>query len=53
MNGTYRYWHMQEDVNLLGADIRTIERNTDVLLNASRVTLPRFAVAQCGCMDVK
>ena len=32
MNGT----HYADDVNLIGDDIRTIERNEDVLLNACK-----------------
>ena len=29
-----RNWAYADDVNLIGDDIRTIERNADVLLNA-------------------
>ena len=34
MNGTHQVLAYADDVNLLGDDIRTIERNADVLLNA-------------------
>ena len=34
MNGTHQAY--ADDVNLIGDDIRTIERNADVLLNASK-----------------
>ena len=33
MNGTHQVLAYADDVNLIGDDIRTIERNTDVLLN--------------------
>jgi hypothetical protein len=36
MNGTHQVLAFADDVNLLGADIRTIERNADVLLNTSK-----------------
>ena len=36
MNGTYQVLAYLDDVNLIGDDIRTIERNTDVLLNACK-----------------
>ena len=34
MNGTHQVLAYADDVNLIGDDIRTIERNVDVLLNA-------------------
>ena len=34
MNGTHQELAYADDVNLIGDDIRTIERNADVLLNA-------------------
>ena len=34
MNGTHQVLAYADDVNLIGDDIRTIERNTDVSLNA-------------------
>ena len=34
MNGAHRVLTYVDDVNLIGDDIRTLERNTDVLLNA-------------------
>ena len=34
MNGTHQVLAYADDVNLIGDDIRTIERNADVLLNA-------------------
>ena len=34
MNGIYQVLAYADDVNLIGDDIRTIERNADVLLNA-------------------
>ena len=34
MNGTHQVLAYANDVNLIGDDIRTIERNADVLLNA-------------------
>ena len=34
MNGTHQVLAYADDVNLIGDDIRTIERNSDVLLNA-------------------
>ena len=35
MNGTHQVLAYADDVNLTGDDIRTVERNADVLLNAS------------------
>ena len=34
MKGTHQVLAYADDVNLIGEDIRTIERNADVLLNA-------------------
>ena len=34
MNGTHQILAYADDVNLIGDDIRTIERNADVLINA-------------------
>ena len=34
MNGTHQVLAYANDVNLIGDDIRTIERNADVLLNS-------------------
>ena len=36
MNGTHQVLAYADDVNLIADDIRTIERNTDVLLNACK-----------------
>ena len=36
MNGTHQVLAYADDVNLTGDDIRTIERNADVLLNACK-----------------
>ena len=36
MNGTHQVLTYADDVNLIGHDIRTIEINADVLLNASK-----------------
>ena len=36
MNGTHQVLGYAEDVDLIGDDIRTIERNADVLLNACK-----------------
>ena len=36
MNGTHQVLACADDVNLTGDDIRTIERNADVLLNACK-----------------
>ena len=36
MNGTHQILAYADDVNLIGDDIRTIERNVDVLLNACK-----------------
>ena len=36
MNDTHRVLAYTDDVNLIGDDIRTIERNADVLLNACK-----------------
>ena len=36
MNGTHRVLAYADDVNFIGDDIRTIERNADVLLNACK-----------------
>ena len=36
MNGTHQVLAYADDVNLIDNDIRTIERNADVLLNACR-----------------
>ena len=36
MNGTYQVLACADDVNLISDDIRTIERNADVLLNACK-----------------
>ena len=36
MNGTHQVLAYADDVNLIGDDIRAIERNTEVILNASK-----------------
>ena len=36
MNGTHQVFAYADDVNLKGDDIRTIERNAHVLLNACK-----------------
>ena len=36
MNGTHQVLAYADDVNLIGDDIKTIERNADVLLNACK-----------------
>ena len=36
MNGTHQVLACADDVNLIGDDFRTIERNADVLLSASK-----------------
>ena len=36
MNGTYQVLAYVDDINLTADDIRTIERNADVLLNACK-----------------
>ena len=36
MNGTHQVLTYADDVNLIGDDIRTIERYADVLLNACK-----------------
>ena len=36
MNGTHQAVAFADDVNLIGADFRTIERNADVLLNVCK-----------------
>ena len=36
MNDTHQVLDYADDVNLIGNDIRTIERNADVLLNACK-----------------
>ena len=36
MNGTHQVLTYADDVNLIGDDIRTIERNADVLLHACK-----------------
>ena len=36
MNGTHQVLAYVADVNLIGDDIRTIERNVDVFLNACK-----------------
>ena len=36
MNGTHQVLAYADDVNLIGDDIRAIERNADVLLNACK-----------------
>ena len=36
MNGTHQVIAYADDINLIGDDIRTIKRNVDVLLNASK-----------------
>ena len=36
MNGTHQVLAYADDVNLIGDDIRTIEINADVLLNACK-----------------
>ena len=36
MNGTHQVFAYADDVNLIGDDIRTIERNADVLINACK-----------------
>ena len=37
MNGTHQVLAYADDVNLIGDDIKTIERNAQVLLNASKI----------------
>ena len=37
MNDTHQVLAYADDVNLIGDDIRTIERNADVLLNLVRI----------------
>ena len=36
MNGTHQVLAYADDVNLIGDDFRTVERNADVLLNACK-----------------
>ena len=36
MNGTHQGLAYADEVNLIGEDIRTIERNADILLNACK-----------------
>ena len=36
MNGTHQVLAYADDIDLIGDDIRTIERNADVLLNACK-----------------
>ena len=36
MNGTHQVVAYADDVHLIGDDIRTIEKNADVLLNAGK-----------------
>ena len=36
MDGTHQVLAYADDVNLIGDDIRTIERNADVLINARK-----------------
>ena len=36
MNGTHQVSAYADEVNLIGDDIRTIERNADVLINACK-----------------
>ena len=36
MNGTHQVLAYADDVNLIGDDIKTIERNADELLNACK-----------------
>jgi hypothetical protein len=36
MNATHKAFAYADDVNLIGYDMRTIERNADVLLNACK-----------------
>ena len=36
MNGTHQILAYADDVNVMGDDIRTIENNADVLLNACK-----------------
>ena len=36
MNGTYQAFPHADDVNLISYDVRTIERSTDMLLNACK-----------------
>jgi hypothetical protein len=36
MNGTHQVLAYADDVNLLDDDIRTVERNADVLINACK-----------------
>ena len=37
MNGTHQELAYADDVNLIGDDIRTIEINADVILNACKI----------------
>ena len=36
MSGTHQVLAYVDDVNVIGGDIRTIERNADILLNACK-----------------
>ena len=36
MNGTHQVLAYVDDINLIGDDIKTIERNADVILNACK-----------------
>ena len=48
MNGTHRVLACADDENLIGDDIRTIERNADVLLNALAVIKGKTKYMEIG-----
>ena len=54
MNGTHQVLAYADDVNLIGDDIRTIERNAEVLLNAFKdiglaVNTEKSKFIEIGC----
>ena len=52
MNDTHQVLAYADDVNLIGNDIWTLERNADVLLNACKVTGLAVNTGKTKYMDV-
>ena len=52
MNGTHQVLAYVDDVNLIFDDIRTIERNADVLLNACKDIGLAVNTGKTKCMEL-
>ena len=52
MNGPHQVLAYADDVNLIGDDIRTIERNADVLLNANKDVYLALNTGKGKCTEI-